>query len=347
LKKTLKQIADLVGGEVLGDKGVLIKGISSLALAGDGEISFFRGSGFKDQIKATKASALIVREAIDTYKGAQIVVRDPYLAYARVAALFSPPVPRFEGISEKAIIEKDVKIGEDVSIYPLVYIGYESVIGSKVTIFPGVYIGNRVKIGDGTVVYPNVTIMSDCIIGKDVTVHGGTVIGSDGFGYARDGDVNVKIPQVGIVEIEDDVEIGANNTIDRAAIGKTVIRSGVKTDNLVQIGHNVVVGENTLVVAQVGIAGSTKIGKNVIIGGQVGFADHVEIGDRVMIGAKSGVSHSIPAGEIVSGIPTMPHRLWLKTRGNIKKLPLYLERIKTLENKVKHLETKINEEKKE
>lgn len=345
MKINVKQIAELVGGEILGDTDILIKGISSLALATEGDISFFKGSGFKDEIRNTKASALIVREAIDTYKGAQIIVKDPYLAYARVAALFSPKTPRFEGVSEKAIVEKDAEIGEDVSIYPLVYIGHESSIGCNVTVFPGVYIGNRVRIGDGTVLYPNVTIMSDCVIGKHVIIHGGTVIGSDGFGYVRDGDLNMKIPQVGIVEIEDDVEIGSNNTIDRASLGKTVIKRGVKTDNLVQIGHNVVVGENTLVVAQVGIAGSTKIGKNVIIGGQVGFADHVEIGDRVMIGAKSGVSHSIPAGEVVSGIPTMPHRLWLKTRGNIKRLPLYLERIKILEDKVKNLENKIKEEK--
>ena len=341
MKIDLKRIAELVGGTVLGDDKLLIKGISSLALADEGDISFFTGSRLKDQIKETKASALIVREAGNIYKGSQIIVRDPYLAYAKVAAMFAPPVPRFDGISEKGIIEQDAKIGKDVSLYPFVYVGRKSLIGNHVTLFPGVYIGNRAEIGDGTVVYPNVTIMPDCIIGKNVIIHGGTVIGSDGFGYARDGDVNIKIPQVGIVEIEDEVEIGANNTIDRAAIGKTIIRRGVKTDNLVQIGHNVVVGENTVIVAQVGIAGSTKIGKNVIIGGQVGFADHVEVGDRVMIGAKSGVSHSIPAGEVVSGIPTMPHRLWLKTRGIIKKLPLYLERIKTLENKVKDLEEKL------
>ena len=346
MKIDLKHIAELVGGTVLGDEKLLIKGISSLALADEGDISFFTGPRLKDQITETKASALIVREVSDIYKGPQVIVKDPYLAYAKVAGMFTPAVSRFDGISEKAIIEQDARIGKDVSIYPFVYVGCKSIIGSHVTLFPGVYIGDKVKIGDGTVVYPNVTIMPDCIIGKNVIIHGGTVIGSDGFGYARDGDISIKIPQVGIVEIEDEVEIGANNTIDRAAIGKTIIRRGVKTDNLVQIGHNVVVGENTVIVAQVGIAGSTKIGKNVIIGGQVGFADHVEVGDRVMIGAKSGVSHSIPAGEVVSGIPTMPHRLWLKTRGNIKKLPLYLERIKTLENKVKNLEEKLEEERK-
>ena len=341
MELTLKHIAESIGGTVVGDEQVLIKGINSLLLAEKREISFLADPRLKNQIKVTKASAVIVKELTSLYQGPQLVVPDPHLAYARVATIFAPPVPRFPGISEKAVIEEGTHLGKDVSIYPFVYVGEESVIGNKVVLFPGVYIGNKVKVGDGSVVYPNVTIMSDCIIGKEVIIHAGTVIGSDGFGFARDGDASVKIPQTGIVEIEDNVEIGANNTIDRAALGKTLIKKGVKTDNLVQIGHNVVVGENTIIVAQVGIAGSTRIGKNVVIGGQVGFADHIEIGDRVMIGAKSGVAKSIPGGEVVSGIPTMPHRLWLKTRGHIRRLPEYSERVKKLENKVKELEEQL------
>ncbi len=341
MELTLKRIAESIDGTVKGDDKVLIKGINSLLFAEKGEISFLADPRLKDQIKITKASAIIVKEITSLYQGPQLVVPDPHLAYARVATIFAPPVPRFPGISEKAVIEEGTHLGKDVSIYPFVYVGEESVIGNKVVLFPGVYIGGRVKIGDKSVIYPNVTIMSGCIIGREVIIHAGTVIGSDGFGYARDGDVSIKIPQTGIVEIEDNVEIGANNAIDRAALDKTLIKKGVKTDNLVQIGHNVVVGENTIIVAQVGIAGSTRIGKSVVIGGQVGFTDHIEIGDRVMIGAKSGVAKSIPGGEVVSGIPTMPHRLWLKTRGHIRRLPEYSERVKKLENKVKELEEQL------
>jgi UDP-3-O-[3-hydroxymyristoyl] glucosamine N-acyltransferase len=341
LEVSLKYIAESICGTIKGDDQVLIKGINSLVSAGKGDISFFSDPRLKDQVQITKASAIIVKKAISLYQGPQLIVADPSLAYAKVAAIFSPPIPRFPGISEKSIIGEGTRIGKDVSIYPFVYVGCESIIGNKVTLFPGVYIGDRVTVGNGSVIYPNVTIMSECILGKKVIVHAGTVIGSDGFGFTRDGDRNVKIPQTGIVQIEDEVEIGAQNAIDRAALGKTVIKRGVKTDNLVQIGHNVVVDENTIIVAQVGIAGSTKIGKNVTIGGQVGFVDHIEIGDRVMIGSKSGVIKSIPAGQVVSGIPTMPHRLWLKTRSHVKRLPEYSERLKKLEDKIKELEEQL------
>ena len=338
MELTLKYIAESIGGAVRGDDQVIIKGINSLLEAEEGEISFLARPRFKDQVKATKASAILVKEPTSLYQGPQVIVSDPYLAYARVATIFAPAIPRFSGISEKAVIEEGTHLGNDVSIYPFVYVGKESVIGNNVILFPGVYVGDRVTLGDETVIYPNVTILADCVIGKHVIIHAGTVIGSDGFGYAKDGDLSVKIPQTGIVEIEDNVEIGANNAIDRAALGKTLIRKGVKTDNLVQIGHNAVVGENTIIVAQVGISGSTRIGKGVVIGGQVGLVDHIEVGDRVMIGSKSGVAQSIPAGEVVSGIPTMPHRLWLKTRGHIRRLPEYSERLKALEDKVKELE---------
>jgi UDP-3-O-[3-hydroxymyristoyl] glucosamine N-acyltransferase len=343
LEVTLRHIAESVSGTIEGNAQVLIRGINSLALAEKGEISFLSDPRLKDQVKTTKASAVIVKEPISLYQGPQLVVADPTLAYAKVATIFASQTPRFPGISEKSIIAEGVHIGKDVSVYPFVYVGKESIIGSEVTLFPGVYIGDRVTVGKESVLYPNVTIMSDCIIGKNVIIHAGTVIGSDGFGFARDGDINIKIPQTGIVQIEDEVEIGAQNAIDRAALGKTKIGKGVKTDNLVQIGHNVAIGENTIIVAQVGIAGSTKIGNNVIIGGQVGFTDHIEIGDRVMIGSKSGVSKSIPAGQVVSGIPTMPHKLWLRTRNHIKKLPEYSERLKELEKELKELKEQLKE----
>jgi len=344
LKLTLKYIAESIDGSVISDDQVLIKGINSLIAAEKGEISFFADPRLKDQIKITRASALIVKTHNSLYQGPQLIVADPYLAYARVAAMFAPPTPRFPGISEKAVIGEGTRLGNEVSIYPFVYVGKESTIGDNVILFPGVYIGDRVYIGDSCIIYPHVTIMSDCIIGNEVVIHGGTVIGSDGFGYARDGDASVKIPQTGIVQIEDNVEIGALNAIDRAAFGKTLIRKGVKTDNLIQIGHNVVIGENTIIVAQAGIAGSTKIGKSVVVGPQSGIIDHIEIGNRVMIAGGSGVLKSIPAGEVVSGFPAMPHRLWLKTRGLIRRLPEYFEKLRGLEKRVKQLEEHLKQE---
>lgn len=335
---TLREIAASIGGEVFGDEGTIISGVNALENASEREISFFMDPRYKEQLKKTRASALLVPEVTDQFEGPQVVVANPALAFARVAALFAAPPPRFPGISRDAVIHESSRIGESPSIYPLVFVGKEAVIGDEVTLFPGVFVGDRVRIGNRTVIYPNVTIMRDCVVGNEVIIHAGTVIGSDGFGFVRDGSVNVKFPQTGIVQIDDHVEIGANNTIDRAALGKTWIKSGVKTDNLVQIAHNVVIGEDTIVVAQTGISGSVRIGREVVLGGQVAISDHLEIGDRVMIGSRSGVAKSIPSGEVVSGTPTMPHRLWLKTRGLITRLPDFHDRLRHLEKRIGDLE---------
>lgn len=334
----LKEIAELVGGEVIGDDRVMITGINSLLEASRGEISFFADPRFKGSLKETNASALLVSAVIDLYAGPQVVVPNPALAYARVASLFAPPLPRFSGISEKAFTHKSARIGQDVSIYPFVHVGEEAVIGDRTTLYPGVFVGDRVRIGDSTLIYPNVSILHDCVIGNEVIIHAGSVIGSDGFGFVRDGHTNLKIPQIGYVQIDDQVEIGANNTIDRAALGKTWIKRGVKTDNLVQVAHNVVIGEDTIVVALTGISGSVKIGREVIIGGQVGIKDHITIGDRVMIGSQSGVAKSISPGKVVSGTPSMPHRLWLRTTRIIPRLPEMYDRLRRLEKKVEKLE---------
>jgi UDP-3-O-[3-hydroxymyristoyl] glucosamine N-acyltransferase len=334
----LKEIADLVCGEVIGDDQVLITGIHSLLEASSGDISFFADPRYKESLKETKASALLVPAFTDLYAGPQVVVPNPVLAYARVATLFAPPPPRFSGKSEKAFIHKSARIGEDVSIYPFVYVGEETVIGDHTTLSAGVFVGDRVKIGHSTVIHPNVSILHDSVIGNGVIIHAGSVIGSDGFGFVRDGQINVKIPQIGYVQIDDQVEIGANNSIDRAALGKTWIKRGVKTDNMVQIAHNVVIGEDTVIVAMAGISGSVNIGREVVIGGQVGIGDHIKIGDRVMIGSQSGVAKSISPGEVVSGTPTMPHRLWLRTARVITRLPEMYDRLRRLEKKVEELE---------
>jgi UDP-3-O-[3-hydroxymyristoyl] glucosamine N-acyltransferase len=222
----------------------------------------------------------------------------------------------------------------------MVYVGEDAVIGDGTTLFPGVFIGDRVRIGTGTTIFPNVTIGQDCIVGNNVIIHPGVVIGADGFGYIKDGSKSVKVPQIGIVQIDDDVEIGANSCIDRAAQGRTWLKRGVKIDNLVQVAHNVVIGEDTVVVGQAAFSGSVNVGREVIIAGQVGVADHVDIGDKAIIGPQSGIAQSVLPGEVVFGSPAMPHRLWLRTSGLIKKLPQINERLRGLEKKIEALENK-------
>ncbi len=334
---SVRELADRTGGKVLGDDRVMLTGIASLPEACPGQISFFADPRFKGLLKTTKASAVLIAQPSAEFKGSQIIVRNPALAYARVAALFAPP-PRGVGISERAFISESAVIGDKASIYPLAYIGDQAVLGDHVIVFPGVFIGDRVKIGNNTVLYPNVTVMNDCVIGAEVIIHAGTVIGSDGFGFVRDGTVNVKIAQLGTVQIDDHVEIGANNCIDRAALGKTWIKRGVKTDNLVQIAHNVVIGEDTLLVAQAAIGGSVSIGNQVVIGGQAAIRDHLRVEDRAMIGSQSGVAKSLGQGEIVSGSPAIPHRVWLKTSALIPHLPDWVARLRRLEKRLDDLE---------
>jgi UDP-3-O-[3-hydroxymyristoyl] glucosamine N-acyltransferase len=334
LELTLSEIARIIKGRIIGDERLSITGVNALDKASPGDISFFFDNRYRDFVKDTRASALIVSEPINDYEGPQIVVSDPKLAYIQVAESFAPPVARFDGVSSNAVIETTSTIGKNASIYPMVYVGKEAVIGDDVILYPGTFIGDRVRIGDRTVIYPNVSIMRDCIIGRDVVIQAGCVIGSDGFGFVRDGGENIKFPQLGIVQIDDKVEIGANTTIDRAANGKTLIQKGVKLDNLIQIAHNVTIGEDTVIAALTGISGSVRIGREVIIGGQTGFKDHIEIGDRAVIGSAAGVHKSIPAGETVLGDPAMPPKLWMRTRALIAKLPEINERLRNLEKKL-------------
>jgi len=341
VKLSIAEIARIVGGKVIGREALMISGINALDAAGEGELSFFADRKYKESLRKTAASAVLVAEKSALYDGVQVVVSNPALAYARVAGIFAPPVFRYPGISEQAVFGQKIHIGKNASVYPFVYVGEEASIGDDVILFPGVFVGNRVSIGARTVIYPNVTISHECRIGSDVVIQPGTVIGSDGFGFARDGTASVRIPQMGIVQIDDHVEIGANNCIDRAAVGRTWIKSGVKTDNLVHIAHNVVVGEDTIVVAQVGIAGSVDVGREVIIGPRAGFYDHVNIGDRAMIGPGCGVTKSVLPGDAVSGYPHMPHRLWLKASGLIRRLPQLNTLVRKLEKRIERIEKRM------
>ncbi|GAB4543719.1 MAG: UDP-3-O-(3-hydroxymyristoyl)glucosamine N-acyltransferase [Thermodesulfovibrionia bacterium] len=336
----LSEIAEITGGRIVGNPDIEINGASGLKEAEDGDITFLADKRNLDHVFSTRASAVIVKEEIKGLSKVMLVVDNPYLAFAKALEVLYKKPHHARGVSDKAIIEEDVIIGKDVTIHPFVYIGNKGVIGDRVCIYPNVYIGDGVRIDDDTIIYPNVTIREDVKIGKRVIIHPGTVIGADGFGYVQEEGRHYKIPQVGSVIIEDDVEIGANVTIDRATTGKTIIGAGTKIDNLVQIGHNVKIGKNCIIVAQVGIGGSSEIGDGTIIAGQAGIRDHVRLGKMVRVGAKAGVTHDIPDGEEVSGYPAISHKEWLRAQSIYSRLHEYIRRLQRLERvAVKKLES--------
>ena len=342
-KATLDELATLVGGKVAGDPFLAVTGISGLEEAGEGEITFLAELKNLSRLEKTKAAAAVVPLSLPAFSKPVIRAPNPYLAYAKIQAFFAHQPYRPKGVDPRAHIGQGAKIGQEVSIYPFVFIGDGCQIGERVVLYPGVYVGEAAQIGEESVLYPNVVVMNRCVIGKRVIIHPGTIIGSDGFGFARDGAQYVKIPQVGIVQVDDDVEIGANCAVDRAAMGKTWVKRGVKTDNLVQIAHNVTIGEDTVLVAQVGIAGSTEVGSRVSLGGQVGVGGHIKIGDGVMVGGQSGVAQDVPPGQIISGTPAFPHREWLRTQAVIPRLPKMKRALTALEKRVKALEEKMKE----
>ncbi len=337
-KATIQELALLAGGTVDGDPSREVEGIASLENAGEKEITFLAEMKYLSRLQASRAGSAIVPLSFPAFPKPVLRVANPYLAYAKVQAFFQQQTHSPRGIDPRAFIAPGVKLGRDLSIYPFVYVGEGSEVADRTVLHPGVYLGESVRVGEDCVLHPNVVVMNRCTIGRRAIIHAGTVIGSDGFGFARDGARYVKIPQVGTVVIEDDVEIGANCAIDRAAMGETRIGRGVKTDNLVQIGHNVTVGENTVLVAQVGIAGSTQVGKGVALGGQVGVVGHIKIGDGAMIGAQAGVAHDVPPGQVFSGTPAFPHREWLRAQALFPRLPEMKKTLAELEKKIKELE---------
>lgn len=334
---TLLEIATLLNGKLIGNGELSISRIAPLEEAKEGDIVCIFDPKLKKYVRETKASAIVIGKEVDEkeIEGKNVIfVENPFLAFLKLLELFEEKEVR-KGIFEPNYIAKDAKIGRDVTIYPFVFVDSGTRIEEGVKIYPFVSIGKNVIIGKGSKIYSNVTIYDRTVIGRGVVIHGGSVIGSDGFGYFFDGERHRKIPQIGNVVIEDEVEIGANVTIDRATIGSTIIRKGVKIDNLVQIAHNVEIGENSIIVAQVGIAGSVKIGKNVILSGQVGVKDHVRIGNNVKASGKTGITKDVKDGEIVSGTPHMAHEEWKKLQFYIKRLPFLFEKVKEMEKKLK------------
>jgi UDP-3-O-[3-hydroxymyristoyl] glucosamine N-acyltransferase len=330
----LQQIAKRLECELIGNGELEIDGVAGIEEARAGQVTFVSNPKYAAKARSTAASAVIVSKDFPAVAAATLRTSNPYLAFARAIELFyQTPIQR-PGIDPSARIASTATIGEGASIGPFVVIEDDVAIGRGATIYPFVHIGRGVRIGDNFKAYAHVSVREYCRIGQNVTLQDGAKIGADGFGYAKQDDSSYyKIVQSGIVVIEDDVEVGANTTIDRATIGETRIRRGAKIDNLVQVGHASDVGENTLLCAQVGLGGSSKIGRDVILTGQVGVAGHLEIGDRVVATAQTGIPNSVEAGQVISGYPAIENKSWLKSSAIFKRLPELLKRIEALEKR--------------
>ena len=343
LHKTLSEIAKLIDGKVIGDGDTLITGVSGIKEAQEGDITFLANAKYSSLMDKTAATAIIT--STDAQKCAKpvILTENPSLAFAKIISMFMPDdTGHPQGIDYTVVMGKNVTLGKDVAIGPYVVIGDNVVIGNQSIIYAGCFIGHHSKIGSKTLIYPHVSIREHISIGSRVIIHSGTVIGSDGFGFVTIKGSHHKIPQVGTVEIADDVEIGANVTIDRARFDKTVIGRGTKIDNLVQIAHNVVIGENSLIVAQVGVAGNTIIGNNVTLAGQAGLVGHITIGDNAIVTGQSGVAKSVPADTMVSGYPARPFMTTQRVNASLQNLPKLFDLVRELKKKVEELEARLN-----
>jgi len=344
LTRTVTELADYLGGVVQGDGDVLISSLGALETAGPDALTFLANPRYASKVSESSAGAVLMAPGGERYGRTAIEVANPYLGFAKLLTLFytSPHEPK--GVLPAAIVSETATIGEGASIYPGACIGRNVVIGNRTVIYSGAVLYDNVIIGEECTIHANAVVRERCRIGNRCIVQPGAVIGSDGFGYAPDGSGYYHIPQIGVVVLEDDVEIGANTCIDRAAIEETRIRRGTKLDNLVQIAHNCQIGEDCMIVSQVGISGSAKIGNHVTLAGQVGVAGHLTIGDNVLVGAQSGVPSSLPPNAAYSGSPTMPHREWLKSAMVVPRLPELKKTVSALEKRVAELEAKLNQE---
>jgi UDP-3-O-[3-hydroxymyristoyl] glucosamine N-acyltransferase len=337
---TITELAARLGADVKGPGDIEIRGVAGIHDAREGDITYISDQKHRNDLPACRASAVIISPDMPDVNIPALVVKNPRFAFALALGIFYVKPYRPGGISERAIIGRDVIMGNEQTIHPNVVVADGAKIGSRVTLYPGVYVGGASIIGDDTVLYPNVSIREGVSLGCRVIVHSGTVIGSDGFGFVTDGGRHHKIPQVGGVIVEDDVEIGANCTIDRATLGNTIIKKGSKLDNMVHIAHNVTIGEHCLLAGQSGVAGSTTIGNYVVVGGKAAISDHLTIEDRVMIAGGSGVTRNIQAGQVIAGYPAIPIREWLKAQAVLPKLPELKKLVSQLVESINELKKK-------
>jgi UDP-3-O-[3-hydroxymyristoyl] glucosamine N-acyltransferase len=340
---TAEQIAALINGQVLGNPQVKVTGLAKIEEGLEGTLSFLSNPKYEEYIYSTKSSICIVNNSFDPSKPLPssltlIKVEDAYSCFAKLLEEYAQMTRKQPGIEQPSFISQTAKIGEHLYLGAFAYVGDNVLIGNNVAIYPNAYIGDNVKIGDNTVVHPGATIYNDCVIGNRCVIHAGVIVGADGFGFAPNekGEFQ-KVPQIGNVVIEDDVEIGSNTTIDRATMGSTFIRKGVKIDNLCQIAHNVDVGQHTAMAAQVGVAGSAKIGQHVMIGGQAGISGHLKIADGTKIVAQSGIPSTVKKADTLMGSPGIPLDDFKRSYFGFRKLPFILTKLQELEKQLKEL----------
>jgi UDP-3-O-[3-hydroxymyristoyl] glucosamine N-acyltransferase len=339
--RTLGEIAEIVGGRVDGDVTLVITGVAGIGEARTGEITFVAHPKYLQALQNSHASAVVLDRTTPADRPA-IRVDQPYLAFATLLTLYHPRPRPTPGIRQPVALGVRVRLGQDVAVFPWVTLSDDVTLGDRVVVYSGVFVGTGSSIGDESVLYPHVTLYDRVTIGRRVTIHAGAVLGSDGFGYVPGPDGrHHKIPQVGGIRVEDDVEIGANVCIDRATLGDTLIRRGTKIDNLVHIAHNVEVGEDNLLLAQVGISGSCRLGKHVTLAGQVGLKDHLEIGDHASVVAQSGLAKDVEPHAIMAGTVALPHQLWRRVQAAIPRLPQVLRTIAALEQRLARLEERL------
>lgn len=342
---TAKQIATFLKGDIEGNPESVVNTFAKIEEGHKGAISFLANPKYAHYLYTTESSIVLVNKDFKPEKPVKatlVKVENAYEAIAQLLTLYESTVPARKGVSEKAYIDETARIGDDCYVGPFVYIGRNAVVGNNVQIYPGAFIGDGVQLGDNCLIYPNVTIYHGCKLGNRVTLHAGVVIGADGFGFAPTPEGYDKIPQIGIVTIEDDVEIGANTCVDRSTMGSTYIRKGVKLDNLVQIAHNVEVGRNTVMSAQVGVAGSTKVGEWCMFGGQVGVAGHIKVGDKVLVGAQAGIAGPVPKGNTtIQGSPAIEANNFWRSSVVFKKLPELYRQINDMSREIDNLKAQL------
>jgi len=342
MEKTLKELADYVGGEVVGDENIKIKGVMTIDEATEGYITFVSNKKYIKKLGLTGASAILVSPGMEAEGKNLLITKNPYLAFAKVVDLMMNPEKVYSGtVDDSASVSDSSEIASNVTVYPFAFIGENAKVADNVVLYPGVYVGDDCQIGKDTIIHPNTVLHKGTIIGERVVIHSNSVIGCSGYGYAPDGSTHYKIPQIGITVIEDDVDIGANTTINRAVLGETRIRRGTKIDSEVMIAHNVEIGEDVLVTSQVGIAGSVQIGNNVILAGGSGVAGHIKVGDNVKVGGWTGVTNDLPSGGTFLGTPAIEIERMRKCYMIIQRLPEMRETVKDLQKKIKQLEEKL------